>query len=47
MTKDRCWKKGVGAKCILISIFKILPDDLHSVANLEINKEKEKKINVY
>ena len=36
-------KKGVGAKCILMSIFKILPDDLHSVANLEINKENEKK----
>lgn len=26
-----------------MSIFKILPDDLHSVANLEINKEDEKK----
>ena len=43
MTKDHCWKKGVGAKRILMSIFKILPDDLHSVANLEINKENEKK----
>ena len=40
-------KKRVGAKCILMSIFKILPDDLHSVANLEINKENEKKKSTY